>query len=437
MVGLTITGQETTLDKVREFPEVVYRGAQTRRNLAQASSGVLSAVTRRLPRPPALRFSLPHARAILVSLLVTAIGISIVAAAVLLALRQTHQVEQEAQDRLRRQFIAGVAAIPVQVVNGPAPEGSAPVPVQFLPEQATPVPGTPIALIRIPSIGVDKVVVEGVRTGQLETGPGHYPGTAMPGENGTFGVAGNRVTYGGPFRDLHKLKPRDTIQVSTAAGDFLYTVTGSKLRLPSQNASLSPGWRERIVLTTTAPSLGGDRRLVVTAALKESTVRNPPKVEVPAPGAPAGEAQDPIDDFALNPLGRLAATNITPRVPPAPPPAPAPAAAPVAAAPAPAPPPPPAPAPAPPPPPAPAPPPPPPPAPQPASDTSPGDGQTPETGFSTQPTPTPSSAARSPNPFAPACRNGIDDDGDGKIDFRSPDGTRQDNGCNGTDDEDE
>jgi len=39
--------------------------------------------------------------------------------------------------------------------------------------------------------------------------------------------------------------------------------------------------------------------------------------------------------------------------------------------------------------------------------------------------------------FAPACRNGIDDDGDGLTDFRSLDGTRQDDGCNGESDNDE
>ncbi|HEX2148601.1 MAG TPA: hypothetical protein VHI31_00290, partial [Actinomycetota bacterium] len=78
--------------------------------------------------------------------------------------------------------------------------------------------------------------------------------------------------------------------------------------------------------------------------------------------------------------------------------------------------------------PAPAPPPPPPPAPAPQA-----------------PSPQPQAASpapagtlhRSANVFAPACRNGIDDDGDGFTDFRSLDGTRQDDGCNGESDNDE
>ena len=43
------------------------------------------------------------------------------------------------------------------------------------------VEGDSAARIRIPRIGVDKTVVEGVTTDALREGPGHYPGTPLPG----------------------------------------------------------------------------------------------------------------------------------------------------------------------------------------------------------------------------------------------------------------
>src|SRR5688500_4971999 len=37
-------------------------------------------------------------------------------------------------------------------------------------------PGAPVALLRIPALGLDEVVVEGVGDTQLNAGPGHLPG---------------------------------------------------------------------------------------------------------------------------------------------------------------------------------------------------------------------------------------------------------------------
>ncbi|HVL51629.1 MAG TPA: class E sortase, partial [Actinomycetota bacterium] len=267
---------------------------------------------------PLLRPSLPslsrRARTALVVALTVAVGLSALAASGLLALRQTNSVERSAQDALRRKFITGLAAAPVQVVNEPAAEGKVPLPVQFIPERSQPSAGDPVAVLRIPAIDVDKVVVEGIGDQQLRTAPGHYPGTALPGQGGTFAVAGHRATYGAPFFKLDRLELNDTIHVTTGRGDFVYTVTGRKVRLPSQNASLSSYGRERLVLTTTAPSMKDDRRLVVTALLQDHTTRTFAKVELPAGDAGEDYAEESVPDLQLNPLGRLAATNVTPRV---------------------------------------------------------------------------------------------------------------------------
>src|SRR5487761_2787659 len=37
---------------------------------------------------------------------------------------------------------------------------------------------------------------EGVAEGDLSLGPGHYPGTPLPGEKGNVAIAGHRTTWG-------------------------------------------------------------------------------------------------------------------------------------------------------------------------------------------------------------------------------------------------
>ncbi|HYN99088.1 MAG TPA: class E sortase [Actinomycetota bacterium] len=412
--------------------------------------GYISASTQRLAfptirLPQRLRFNVPHSRGLTVTAVLIGMALTVASASSILALRQTHAVERAAQAALRRQFLAGLVAAPVPLANQPVGEGQIPAPVQFVPEQPAPVPGSPVALIQIPSIDIDKVIVEGTGDSQLRRGPGHYPGTVLPGREGTFGVAGYRATYGAPFLLLDQLKAKDPIYVSTTEGRFHYQVVSRRTVEPGQNSSLLSDGEERLVLTTTAPSLRDDKRLVVTATLKSHSERGAAKVQLPAGEAgPGYPGEDPVaDSFELNPLGRLAAINVTPSSPAAPPPAPAPPAPPPAAPPGPAPeaPPPAAPAAAPPAdqqqnaaPAQPPPPPPPAPAPAPAPVVAP---QPP----SPQPPAVPSSPAgtlhRSANLFAPACRNGLDDDGDGLIDSRSLDGTRQDDGCNGEWDNDE
>lgn len=88
--------------------------------------------------------------------------------------------------------------------------------------------GDPFAILHIPRLGADyaRVVVEGASEVQLEKGPGHYVGTALPGEQGNFAVAGHRVGRGSPFLDLDRLRPGDPIVVETGDSWFVYRVLG-------------------------------------------------------------------------------------------------------------------------------------------------------------------------------------------------------------------
>lgn len=93
---------------------------------------------------------------------------------------------------------------------------------------ARPAVGTPIAVVHIPRLGADyqRVVVEGTDQTQLAEGPGHYVGTAMPGQQGDVALAGHRVGKGSPFLDLDTIRPGDPIVVETASQWFVYRVLG-------------------------------------------------------------------------------------------------------------------------------------------------------------------------------------------------------------------
>jgi sortase A len=91
---------------------------------------------------------------------------------------------------------------------------------------ADPPLGSGIAILRIPRFGRHYafVVVQGTSTADLIKGPGHYPGTAMPGRLGNFSVAGHRTTYLHPFYNLNQLKTGDPIVLETRTTWFTYRV---------------------------------------------------------------------------------------------------------------------------------------------------------------------------------------------------------------------
>jgi sortase (surface protein transpeptidase) len=88
------------------------------------------------------------------------------------------------------------------------------------------VDGQAFARLYIPAFGADYhfTIQEGVGEASLVVGPGHYKGTALPGEPGNVGVAGHRVGKGAPFNDLDQLSSCNAIVVETQTAFFLYRV---------------------------------------------------------------------------------------------------------------------------------------------------------------------------------------------------------------------
>ncbi|MFQ6273587.1 class E sortase [Kutzneria viridogrisea] len=187
--------------------------------------------------------------------------------------------------------------------------------------------GQGFAKIYIPALGPDYhfTLVEGTTDADLDIGPGHYKGTALPGEPGNFAVAGHRVGKGAPFNDLDLVSSCDAIVVETKTDWFVYRmmpkaeeraswdtsgkgtqprckgvkiggaysgVVGQETVLPSQGDVIAPVphqpeaklQADKIVklmtLTTCTPKFSASHRLILHAVLTNSYHKDPAHPDV-------------------------------------------------------------------------------------------------------------------------------------------------------------
>jgi sortase A len=91
-------------------------------------------------------------------------------------------------------------------------------------------PDVVLGTIEIPKIGVSKTLRDGVRLTTLDKGPGHWPGSALPGQIGNMVVAGHRVTHDKPFRNLDKLSVGDEVRITLVDRSVVhYRVTSTEI----------------------------------------------------------------------------------------------------------------------------------------------------------------------------------------------------------------
>jgi sortase A len=126
--------------------------------------------------------------------------------------------------------------------------------------------GDSLTRIKIPAIGLDTVVVEGITPSALRAGAGHYPQTPLPCDAGNVGIAGHRTTYGRPFGNLDQLKPGDTIELTTPIGGCVYQVSKAPFVVaPTDMTVIDPTGERSLTLTTCNPKGSAAQRLVVRA----------------------------------------------------------------------------------------------------------------------------------------------------------------------------
>jgi sortase A len=129
-------------------------------------------------------------------------------------------------------------------------------------ETATP----PLFQIRIPKVGLDQTVFAGVTTKALDGGPGHWPGTPMPGQLGNMVIAGHRTSHTRPFYDLDLLEPGDEVLFTDGNGTAVYRVTTTEFVTPDALWITDPTPDATATLFACHPKGSTRQRIVVRLA---------------------------------------------------------------------------------------------------------------------------------------------------------------------------
>jgi sortase A len=226
-----------------------------------------------------------------------AIGRTCIASGVLILLFVAYQLwgtgirEAQAQNRLEDDFAQVLDE--ANATSTTSTSTTAPIDPTTVPAIPPVAEGEPTAHIVIPKIGVDKIVVEGVALRDLKKGPGHYPDSPLPGQEGNAAIAGHRTTYGAPFYRINELEPGDEITVTTVQGEFTYIVKEQHIVSPSDVSVLEDKGDDRLTMTSCNPRYSARQRIVVVSELApdETAFVRPARSE----GAPAPAAIDDID----------------------------------------------------------------------------------------------------------------------------------------------
>jgi sortase A len=142
----------------------------------------------------------------------------------------------------------------------------------------TPAEGDVEGWITIPRIGLHMLFVEGTSRDDLKKGPGHYPGTPLPGTIGNAAIAGHRTTYLHPFWGLDDLQPGDDIIIETFAGSFDYRVSTPWFTVKPTDVWVVGNTPDpELTLTACHPKGSAALRIVIKAKLVPAKSTKPTK----------------------------------------------------------------------------------------------------------------------------------------------------------------
>ena len=121
--------------------------------------------------------------------------------------------------------------------------------------------------IVIPEIDVDMKMYEGIRMTTLDYGPGHWPGSAMPGEIGNLVVGGHRTSKHRVFRNVDQLVAGDEIIFNDKNGAHVYIVSRVEIVNPDAMWIVNPTPTATATLFACHPPGSTAQRIVVFADL--------------------------------------------------------------------------------------------------------------------------------------------------------------------------
>jgi sortase A len=145
--------------------------------------------------------------------------------------------------------------------------------------------GHALGRLRLPALGRSFVLVQGTDGSSLRKGPGHYPGTPLPGQPGTVAIAAHRTTYLAPFRHIDHLHPGDQVVLEMPYGRFVYSVQETRIVGASAVWVTKSVGYPRLVLTACHPLYSAAKRIVVFAKLTEEESRDASRSTSPTSSA--------------------------------------------------------------------------------------------------------------------------------------------------------
>jgi sortase A len=83
-----------------------------------------------------------------------------------------------------------------------------------------------VARLEIPRIHLDEIVVEGVGDDELNAGPGHLPGSVLPGMKGNAVISAHRDRH---FSRLDELQLGDTIRTESGHSSGSWVIVGRRI----------------------------------------------------------------------------------------------------------------------------------------------------------------------------------------------------------------
>jgi sortase A len=130
-------------------------------------------------------------------------------------------------------------------------------------------------------------ISQGVDSAQLDTGSGHYPLSAKPGESGNLALAGHRSGHGEPFANFELLQTGDRVVVETKEKWFVYELALDAEVKPEElwvidsnpgGLANKVGTDKLLTLVTCTPRYGSTGRWVWWGYLVEEL----PKKQIPS-----------------------------------------------------------------------------------------------------------------------------------------------------------
>jgi LPXTG-site transpeptidase (sortase) family protein len=169
-------------------------------------------------------------------------------------------------------------SLPVDVVDARAPAGAHAL-------------SSPTGRIVIPRIGLDQPTFEGVGPGEIDQGPSHWAGTALPGQAGNAVFAGHRVTFTRPFYDIDQLQTGDAVILEHLGSRFAYEVTDHFIVGSDAKWIADPTIEATFTLFSCHPKHSYRQRYVVVGRLVTAPAEAPPATsEAPPTNTPGGRA---------------------------------------------------------------------------------------------------------------------------------------------------